>query len=56
MDGGEEISGGFIVARGDGTILLELAEEILDEMARLVGVLVVVALDFAIEAPKDLGP
>jgi hypothetical protein len=33
MDCGEEISGGFIVASGDGAVLLELAEEILDEVA-----------------------
>jgi hypothetical protein len=36
MDCGEEISGGFIVASGDGAVLLELAEEILDEVACLV--------------------
>ncbi len=48
MDCGEEISGGFVVAGGDGAILLELAEEILDEVARLVGVFVEIALDFAV--------
>jgi hypothetical protein len=30
VDGGEEISGGFVVARGDGSALFEFAEEILD--------------------------
>jgi hypothetical protein len=32
MDDGEEISGGFVVAGGDGAVLLELAEEILEEV------------------------
>ena len=36
VDGGEEIAGGFIIAGGDGAKLLELAEEVLDEVARLV--------------------
>jgi len=38
----------FFVARCNGAILLEPAEEILDEMARLVGLLVEFALDFAV--------
>ena len=33
MDSGEEVSGRFVVAGGDGAVLLELAEEILDEVA-----------------------
>jgi hypothetical protein len=37
MHGGEEVSSGFIVAGGDGTELLELGEEVLDEMAFFVG-------------------
>jgi hypothetical protein len=41
VDCGEEISGGFVVASGDGAVLLELAEEIFDEVARLVGFFVV---------------
>jgi hypothetical protein len=41
VDGGEEISGGFVVAGGDRPELLELAEEILDQMALFV--------EFAIE-------
>lgn len=48
MDCGEKISRGFIVARGDGTILFELAEEILDEMSRLVGVPIEIPLGFAV--------
>jgi hypothetical protein len=35
---GEEISGGFVVTGGDGAVFLELAEEVLDEMACLVGI------------------
>ena len=44
VDGGKEVSGGFVVARCDCAELLEFAEEVLDEMARLVEFLVVVAL------------
>jgi hypothetical protein len=36
MNAGEEVSGGFIIAGRDGSKLFELADEILDEMARLV--------------------
>ena len=36
MKGGEKISGGLIVARSDGAELFEFAEEILDQVARLV--------------------
>jgi hypothetical protein len=48
VDCGEKVSRGFVVASGDGAILLELAEEILDEMSRFIGVLVEIALDFAV--------
>jgi hypothetical protein len=30
VDGSQEISGGFVVARGDGAELFEFTEEILD--------------------------
>jgi hypothetical protein len=33
MNPGEEVSGGLVIAGGDGPELLELANEILDEMA-----------------------
>ena len=36
MDGGEEISCGFVIARGDSPELFEFAEEILDQVACLV--------------------
>ena len=36
MDAGEEVARGLVVARGDGAELLELAEEVLDQMACLV--------------------
>ena len=48
MDGGEEVAGGLVVARGHGTELLEFGKEILDEVTRLVDVLVVVAGQSAI--------
>lgn len=41
MDSGEEVAREFVVARGDGAELLELAEEVLDQMARLVELLIV---------------
>jgi hypothetical protein len=36
VDGGKEIPGGFVIARGDRPELLELAEEILDQTALFV--------------------
>lgn len=53
MDRGEKISRGFVVAGGDGAILFELAEEILDEMTRLVGILVEIALNFAVAPGRN---
>lgn len=53
MDGGEKISRGFVVAGGDRPVLFELAEEILDQMSRLVGILVEIALDFAVAPGRD---
>ena len=53
MDCGEEISGGFVVACGDGSELFELAEEILDEMPRFVYLLVERPLDFAVPLGRD---
>ena len=38
MHGGQEVAGGFVVARGDPPELLDFAEEPLDEIARPVGV------------------
>ena len=46
MDGGEEISRGFVVAGGDSAELLELAVEVFDEMACFV--------HFAIEITRSL--
>jgi len=48
VNGGEKVSAGFVVARGDGAKLLELGEEILDQVARLVEVTVIVAADLAV--------
>ena len=53
VDCGEEISGGFVVAGGDGAVLLELAEEILDEVAGLVGFFVEIALNLAVSLRRD---
>ena len=53
VDCGEEISGGFVVAGGDGAVLLELAEEVLHQVARLVHLPVKGALDFSIAPGWD---
>ena len=53
MDCGEEVSGGFVVARCDGAELLELAVEVFDEMARLVHLSVKGALDFTVAPGRD---
>ena len=36
VDGRQEISGGFVVARGDGSELFEFTEEIFDEVSRFI--------------------
>src|SRR5439155_20558393 len=53
MDGGEEVSGGLVIAGGNGTVLLELAVEILDEMACLVHFFIESTLVFAIALWRD---
>ena len=55
MEGGEEISRGFVVARGDGTELFEFAEEVLDEVARLVEVAIKIAAGEAVFSGRDHG-
>ena len=42
VDGGEEVAFGLVVSRGNGTKLLELGEEVLDQMACLVEVAIIV--------------
>ena len=53
MDSGQEVSGGFVVARCNGSELLELAVESLDEVALFVDFLVIAALDFAVCFRRD---
>jgi hypothetical protein len=53
VDCGEKISRGFVVAGGNRPVLLELAEEILDEMARLVSVPVKIPLSFAMASGRN---
>ena len=48
MDGGEEVSGGLVVACGNSSVLLELAEEVLHQVARLVHLPVKGALNVSI--------
>jgi len=47
MDGAQEVARCFVVARCNGTILLESGKEVLDQVARLVQVSVMAALVLA---------
>ena len=53
MDAGEEVSGGLVVAGRNRSVLLELAIEVLDEVARLVQFLVVEALNLSITLGRN---
>jgi hypothetical protein len=53
VDCSEKIPRGFVVACGDGALLFELAEEVLHEMSRLVGVLVEIPLSFAVASGRN---
>ena len=48
MDGGEKVSGGFVVTRGDGAILFEFSKGVLDGVPRLVERFVIPSLLFAV--------
>ena len=51
VDGGEEISGGLVIARGNGAEPLEFTEEILDQVARFVEFPVELARRHAVWCP-----
>ena len=53
MNGAQEVASRFVVARGDGSVLLEAGEEVLDQMARLVQRPVMIARLFAPGARGD---
>ena len=53
VDCGKEVSCGFVIAGCNGAELFEFAEEVLDEMARLVSLFIVVALGFAVAFWRD---
>jgi hypothetical protein len=53
MDGGEEVTRGLVVTRGDGTKLLEFGKEILNEVTRHIEVAVVVAEQAAVCLGRD---
>ena len=53
MNGGQEVAGSLVVARGDGAELLEFGEEILDQVARLEQVSVIVAAHFPVGLGRD---
>jgi hypothetical protein len=44
MNTGEEVSGGLVIAGGDGPELLELADETLDEMTCFVQLFIEISL------------
>ena len=41
MDGAQEVTCGFVVARGNGAVLLEPGKEVLDQVTGLVQLMVV---------------
>jgi len=53
LDGGEEISSEFVVARGDSSVMLDFVEEPLDEIALGVEREVTIALDLAVSFWRD---
>jgi hypothetical protein len=53
MDAGEEVSGGLVIAGGNRPVPLELTKEILHEVARLVQLLVVEALNLSINFGRN---
>ena len=55
MDGTEEVAGALVVAGGDGPELLQLGEEVLDQVACLVEVLVVRSRLLAVALGRDHG-
>ena len=48
MDGPEKSCGGLVVARGNGAVLFETREEVLDQVTGLIKLLVVFALVLAV--------
>ena len=55
VDGGKEIPGGFVVARGNRPELLEFAEEILDQVALFVEFSIELAGRRAVWSRRDYG-
>lgn len=55
MDRTEEVSGGLVIAGGNGAELLESGEEVLDKVARFVEFSIIVSGDLAISLGRDDG-
>src|SRR5918998_1956931 len=55
MDGGEKVHRALVVAGGDGPELLQLGEEVLDQVTRLVELLVVRSRFLAVALGRDHG-
>ncbi len=53
MNPGEKVARSFIIPRGDGAKLFEFAEEVLDQVARLIEVFVIVARIFSVAFGRD---
>ena len=55
MDRGEKVMGGFVIAGGDGAVLFEFTEEVLNEMAGLVEFSVIRTLNWTVGLGRDDG-
>src|SRR5260370_8113623 len=53
LDGGEEISSEFVVARGDGPVVFDFVEEALDEIALAIEHEIAIALRLAVGFWRD---
>ena len=53
VDSGEKISSEFVVARGDGPVMLDFVEEALDEIALTIGRKIAIALHPAVGFWRD---
>ena len=51
----EEVSSGFVISRGDCSVLFDFLEEVLDQVPRLVGVRVIASSDLSVGLGGDDG-
>ena len=53
MDGGEEVTSGFVVACGDGAEVFEFGEEVLDPVTGFVEFFVILSLNLAVRLGRE---